>query len=154
MFRSTKATLLAATTVTLLAFGLWVATGRDAYTKLEVVEEIKKPVDPNDPLAGTGFYENDTVTEVVRRPEFRFGLLPTPSGIFDKHIFSVATLTGPAWGFALVALFLRRRQVLRRDGRVRRRAANDFADPTLLQRKENSETCSVCFKPEKGDTKK
>lgn len=138
MFRSTKATLLAAATVTVLAFGLWAATGRDAYTKFEVVEEIQKPVDPNDPLAGTGFYENDTVTEVVRRPEFRFGLLPTPSGIFDKHIFSVATLAGPVWGFALVALFLRRREVLRRDGRVRRRAANDFADPTLLQRKEDS----------------
>lgn len=149
MFRSTKAILLTAITVTLLALGLWVATGRDAYTKFEVVEEIKKPVDPNDPLAGTGFYENDTVTEVVRRPEFRFGLLPTPSGIFDKHVFSVATLAGPVWGFALVALFLRRREVLRRDGQVGRPAANDFADPTLLQRKEDSQTCPVCFKTEK-----
>lgn len=66
-------------------------------------------MDPSDPLAGTGFYENDTVKEVVRRAEFRFGLLPTPSGIFDKHIFSVATLVGPIWTLAFAVLMLRRR---------------------------------------------
>lgn len=110
MVRATKATVLAATVVTLLAIGLWAATGRDAYTKYEVVEEIQKPVDPNDPLAGTGFYENDMVKEVVRRPEFRFGLLPTPSGIFDKHIVSVATVAGPAWGLVFLVQFLSRRK--------------------------------------------
>ena len=128
MFRSTKAALLTATTVTLLAFGLWAATGRDAYTKYEVVEEIQKPVDPNDPLAGTGFYENDMVKEVVRRPEFRFGLLPTPSGIFDKHLFSVATLAGPTWGSALVVLLLRRRNRTRPGADTGRRTPGDFTD--------------------------
>ncbi len=102
--------LVFATAVTVLAIGLWLATGRDAYTKFEVVEEVEKPVDPNDPLAGTGFYDSNTKKEVVRRPEFRFGLLPTPSGIFDKHALSVATLTGPVWGMVVMALLLGRRR--------------------------------------------
>jgi len=102
--------LIFATAITLLAIGLWLATGRDAYTKFEVVEEVEKPVDPNDPLAGTGFYEGNTKKEVVRRPEFRFGLLPTPSGVLDKHALSVATVTGPAWCLAVIALFLGHRR--------------------------------------------
>ncbi len=116
MFASTKFVVLSATLVTLLALGLWAATGRDAYTKYEVVEEIQRPLDPNDPLAGTGFYENDMVKEVVRRPEFRLGLFPTPSGIFDKHIVSGATLAGPVWGLAIAVIFLRRR-TLRKAGK-------------------------------------
>ena len=150
MFASAKFVVLSATLVTLLALGLWVATGRDAYTKYEVVEEIQRPVDPNDPLAGTGFYENDMVKEVVRRPEFRLGLFPTPSGIFDKHILSVATLAAPFWAAAIVALFLQRRA--KRDHGIPTNwtPTDDFSENSpLRQRSENSEACSACLKPQK-----
>lgn len=102
--------LLVATAITLLALSVWAGTGRDAYTKFEVVEEVEKPVDANDPFAGTGFYDSSTKKETVRRPEFRLGLLPTPAGLLDKHMLSVATLAGPVWGVTLLLLFLGRRE--------------------------------------------
>lgn len=102
--------LIAAAAITLIAIGVWAATGRDFYTKFEVVEEVEKKVDPNDPFAGTGFYDSNTAKQIVRRKEFRLGLLPTPSGLFDKHMVSVVTLTGPVWGIALAALIVGRRR--------------------------------------------
>jgi hypothetical protein len=80
----------------------WQATGGDAYTKFTVVERVEVPADPSDPLAGTGmFAPAEPRYETVRRDEFRLGLLPTPQGLFDKHVISVASVVVPLWGLFL-----------------------------------------------------
>ena len=61
---------MVAAVVTLAAAGLWLYTGADFYTKYTVVERVEKEVDPDDPLAGTGFYDDDKTTETVTRDEF------------------------------------------------------------------------------------
>lgn len=89
---------------------LWQATGGDYYTKFEVVQEIQEEIDPEDPLAAAGFYENETVTKTVTTEGLRLGLLPAPRGILDKHAFSVATIVVPAWALALLILWLSRKK--------------------------------------------
>ncbi len=97
--------------VTLATVILWQATGGDYYTKFQVVEEVQSEVDPDDPLAAAGFYESDTTTHTVTRDAFRFGLLPTPEGLFDKHAVSVASIAGPVWICAIgFAWWTRRRR--------------------------------------------
>jgi hypothetical protein len=86
----------------------WQATGGDWYTKYEVVEQVESNADPNDPLVAAGFYEGGTTTQTVTRTEFRFGLLPTPAGIFDKHALSVASVTGPLWVLGLGYIWFQR----------------------------------------------
>jgi hypothetical protein len=103
-----KRLLVLATFVTVLAILLWQVTGGDYYTKYEVVSQVEKTIDPTDPLAAAGFYDGTTVTETVKRNEFRFGLLPTPTGILDKHVLSVVTFTGPLWGLVVVVIFVAR----------------------------------------------
>jgi hypothetical protein len=102
--RRAKIAIGIAVVVTLATVVVWQATGGDYYTKFQVVEEIESETDPDDPLAAAGFYDGDSSTEVVTRDEFRFGLLPTPEGVFDKHAVSVASISGPVWlgaiGFA------------------------------------------------------
>ena len=95
--------------VTIGAIALWQITGGDYYTKFEVIEEVEKAVDPDDLLAGTGFYEDDRKVETIARKEFRFGLLPTPSGLFDKHMLSVASVVTPFWALTLVVVWRGRR---------------------------------------------
>ncbi len=90
-----KTSLWVTIAVAIAAVATWRVTGGDYYTKFEVVETVERPVDPADPLAGTGFYEGDKMTETVRRKQFRLGLLPTPSRLVDKHMLSVVTLTTP-----------------------------------------------------------
>jgi hypothetical protein len=97
----TKSIILSALVVSAATIVLWQSTGGDYYTKYEVVEEIETQPDENDPLANAGFYEGDTQTEVVSRNEFRFGLLPTPQGLLDKHSFSVSTVMGFTWVLAM-----------------------------------------------------
>lgn len=104
-----KKFLLAAAFVTVAGLVLWQATGGDYYTKYEVIEEVPRTIDPDDPLAAAGFYDGSD-TEVVRRDEFRFGLLPTPQGLFDKHAISVASTAGPSWFVALVITWWTRRR--------------------------------------------
>jgi len=104
----TKLIFIVTIVITVASVVTWRITGGDYYTKFEVVEEIEKPVDPDDPLAGTGFYENEMKKEVVTRKQFRFGLLPTPSGLFDKHVMSVVTVVSPFWGLLLLNLLWRR----------------------------------------------
>jgi len=100
-------TLLIVTVITSIGTVLlWQATGGDYYTKFEVVEQVKTPIDPDDPLAATGFYENDSVVETVRREEFRFGLLPTPSGLIDRHVFAVLSIAGPLWALTIISLLI------------------------------------------------
>lgn len=89
---------------------LWQATGGDYYTKYEVVEQVKKEIDPDDPLLLAGFYEDESVVETVRRDQFRFGLLPTPSGILDKHIVSVVSIAGPIWTLTFALMFFHRKR--------------------------------------------
>jgi hypothetical protein len=101
--------------VTVLAVVVWQATGGDYYTKYEVVSQLEKAVDPSDPLAAAGFYDGTSVTETVKRNEFRFGLLPTPTGVFDKHVVSVASFVGPLWGL-VIAVFIVARRSRRRAG--------------------------------------
>jgi hypothetical protein len=100
--------VLLAVAISLATLVTWAATGRDAYTKFQVVESTSRAVDPTDPLAGTGFYENETAQEQIEvGDEFRLGLLPTPQGLFDKHLLSVSTILIPTWGVWM--LYWRRR---------------------------------------------
>ena len=99
-----------AVVLSLAATAVWGLTGRHYYTKFQVVERVEVPIDPADPLAAAGFYDDNVREETVRRDEFHLGLLPTPSGIFDKHVVSVATLVGPPWLATAVALWLSRRR--------------------------------------------
>ena len=100
----TRSLLWIAVAITTVTLGAWLVTGRHYYTKFEVVERIEAEVDANDPLAATGFYEEDTQTETVTRSEFRFGLLPTPSGMFDKHLLSVVSVNAPVWLLAIIVM--------------------------------------------------
>jgi hypothetical protein len=76
----------------------WQATGGDAYTKFTVVERVQVQPEADDPLAGTGMFDDaEPRYETERRDEFRLGLLPTPQGLFDKHVVSVASVAGPVW---------------------------------------------------------
>ena len=110
MIKQSKLILSLAVIITLVSIVTWQLTGGDYYTKFQVVEEIEQPVDPNDPLAVAGFYDNQTPKETVVRNEFRLGLLPTPNSIFDKHLIAVVTIVSPAWVIAFGLLWWRRRQ--------------------------------------------
>jgi hypothetical protein len=111
MRKSNRTVLLAVAAVTVASIVTWQATGGDWYTKYEVVEQVEAKIDPNDPLAAAGFYDDGTATETITKDEFRFGLLPTPTGLLDKHVVSVASVTGPAWVIGLGVVWLRRRRV-------------------------------------------
>jgi len=83
------------TVATLIA---WQATGGDAYTKFTVVERVEVQPEADDPLAGTGMFDDtEPRYETIRRDEFHLGLLPTPQGLFDKHMISVASVVGSVW---------------------------------------------------------
>jgi hypothetical protein len=97
--------------VTAGSITLWQATGGDYYTKYQVVEQTQQEADPNDPLVAAGFYDGSTQTQSTVRDEFRFGLLPTPQGVFDKHVLSVATLVTPFWILTLGLFWLNRRRL-------------------------------------------
>jgi hypothetical protein len=94
--------------VTVASVVLWQATGGDYYTKFQVVETVAREVDPDDPLAAAGFYDDGPAEETVSRDAFRFGLLPTPQGVFDRHAISVASFAGPLWAATLVVFGWRR----------------------------------------------
>ena len=64
----------------------------------------------DDPLAGTGFYDDARIETIERRDEFHLGLLPTPQGLLDKHILSVASILGPTWALPLFLLWVRTRR--------------------------------------------
>ena len=110
MSRISKVSLILALVVTVASLVTWQATGGDWYTKFEVVEQVELKPDASDPLAAAGFYDGETVTRTESRDEFRLGLLPTPSGLLDRHILSVATLTGPLWALGLAAFWFGRRR--------------------------------------------
>jgi hypothetical protein len=97
--------------LTIASIIIWQATGGDWYTKYEVVEQVESKPDANDPLAAAGFYDGGTKTVTVARDEFRFGLLPTPTGILDKHALSVASVTGPLWVLGIGFVWIHRRKV-------------------------------------------
>jgi len=94
--------------VTLAALSAWAATGRHYYTKFEVVEQVEAAVDPDDPFADTGLYDDGPRTETVTRDEFHLGLLPVPQSLWDKHVVSVLTLVGPVWVLVLAAIWRER----------------------------------------------
>ncbi len=114
MNRNSRIFLVLALLVTAASLVTWIGTGGDWYTKFEVVEQVEVEPAADDPLVAAGFYDGNTVTRTVTRDEFRLGLLPIPTGLLDKHALSVATLAGPFWGLALVAVWLGKR---RRRGR-------------------------------------
>lgn len=101
MSRITKTLVLLSLAVTCVALATWLLTGGDYYTKFEVVEQVERAVEPGDPLSGTGFYDGDTLTTAEVRPSFRFGLLPVPSRLFDKHMLAVVTVVPPFWVLTL-----------------------------------------------------
>ena len=95
--------------ITLAALSAWAATGRHYYTKFEVVEQVEAAVDPDDPFADTGLYDDEFQTETVTRDEFHLGLLPVPQSLLDKHVVSVMTLAGPVWVLVLAVMWRERR---------------------------------------------
>ena len=97
-------------TVTLLAVALWQVTGGDSYTKFRVVETVEREIDADDPLVAAGFYDDAPTTETVTRDAFRFGLLPTPQGLFDRHMASVVTAAAPLWLVTLGVVIWERRR--------------------------------------------
>jgi len=107
---STRILAVVASVLTLAATIGWLATDRHHFTKFAVVEEVELAVPEDDPLAETGFYDEGTKTEPVRRKEFHLGLLPTPQGIFDRHAISVLSICGPLWALAAAAFLWRRRR--------------------------------------------
>ena len=114
MSRSVFISLSLAVFVSLAALSTWAATGRHYYTKVEVVEQVELVVDPDDPFADTGLYDDEPQTETVTRDEFHLGLLPVPQSLLDKHVVSVMTLAGPVWVLALAAMWWERRTNRRR----------------------------------------
>ena len=107
-----KTVIMLVAVVTIAAIITWQVTGGDWYTKFEVVEQIESKPDANDPLVAAGFYEGSTVITSVTKNEFRFGLLPTPTGIFDKHALSVTSVTGPLWVLGIGILWHQKRRRL------------------------------------------
>ena len=87
---------------------VWGATGRHYYTKYQVVEQVAVEVAADDPLAAAGFYDDQTPpVQTVIRDEFHFGLLPTPRGLFDKHMLSLLTVISPLWAAVVVTFGVR-----------------------------------------------
>ncbi len=107
--------LVIAVVLTVAAFGLWLATGAHPYTKYQDVTRQELPTDEDDPFAEAGFYDGDTMTRTVKKNVFYFGLLPTPQGVFDKHVLSVVSVVLPVWlivgGISLIRWRARRRRV-------------------------------------------
>ena len=110
MNKTTKNTILAAIVLSAIIIIFWQVTGGDFYTKYQVVAEIEKKLDRSDPLVAAGFYDNGTTTETIVKDEFRLGLLPTPSGIFDKHSIAVITMITPIWLISFMMYFLKRQK--------------------------------------------
>lgn len=108
MMTRSRLILVIASTVTLTTLTAWMATGRHAYTKFVVVERVTTPIDPSDPLAQAGFYDDSTMTQTVKRSEFHLGFLPVPERLLDKHMLSVASIVGVVWLIALPMLVLAR----------------------------------------------
>jgi hypothetical protein len=108
--KSRQIILLAAIAISLATLIIWRATGGDYYTKFQLVEEVKVPVDQDDPLAGTGFYDDGMKTETISKNEFRLGLLPTPSRLFDKHILSVVSIIIPLWALVIFLAWMQKRR--------------------------------------------
>ncbi len=95
--------------ITVIAIGLWLATGLHPYTKFEDVVQEETPIDADDPFAEAGFYDEDeTITQVVTRDVFYFGFLPTPQSIMDKHALSVSSVVIPVWLVVGVIAIVRR----------------------------------------------
>ena len=105
-----KPLILIAVVISLATVGTWLVTGRHYYTKFEVVEQVRTTPGDDDPLAGTGFYDDARVETTERRDEFHLGLLPTPQGLLDKHILSVASILGPTWALPMFLFWVRTRR--------------------------------------------
>ncbi len=112
-----KIMLILAVVLSLAAVITWAVTGFHFYTKYQVVERIEAEVDSDDPFAATGFYESATEIRTVLRDEFHLGLLPTPQGLFDKHVVSVLSIAVPAWASVGILAWLagRRKRRLQAD---------------------------------------
>ena len=95
--------------VTLATLATWMATGMSPYTKFKIVETIEVEVDPDDPLAGTGFFEGTTEEKTVQRDAFQLGIFPTAGRLIDKHMVSVATILFPVWSLIGICTWRQRR---------------------------------------------
>lgn len=108
--KSKRIILLIAIFISFATLITWRATGGDYYTKFQLVQRITVPVDPDDPLAQAGFYDDSLMTQTISKNEFRLGLLPTPRRLFDKNIISVASVIIPLWTLVIFIIWLGRRK--------------------------------------------
>lgn len=104
------AVLIIAVVISATVLLVWRVTGGDYYTKFEVIRQQEVAVDPDDPLAGTGFYEDEKNMQTVREKDFRLGLLPSPGSLFDKHMLSVVTVIFPLWVIVAILIWQDRKQ--------------------------------------------
>ena len=94
---------LVATAGSLAAWGL---TGAAWFTKYREVATERVALDPGDPLAGTGFYDDDIEERAVMREVVRVGLLPSGGG---GHLVSVLTVSAAGWAVSVAGLAWGRR---------------------------------------------
>jgi len=104
------AVLIIAVVISAAVLLVWRITGGDYYTKFEVIRQQEIAVAADDPLAGTGFYEDEKNMQTVREKDFRLGLLPSPGSLLDKHMLSVVTVIFPLWIIAAIMIWQDRKQ--------------------------------------------
>ena len=109
MSRFSKSIFGVSALVTLVTLAIWLSTGRHYYTKFSVIERVETQIDPTDPLAQAGFYDNASRVQTVQRDEFHLGLLPVPQGLFDKHAVSVVSIILPLLGTSALLVWRARR---------------------------------------------
>lgn len=110
--KNSKLFFLAAIIISISTLITWQITGGHVYTTYHLNETVQVELDQNDPLVQAGFYgDQKTKDTVITSEGLHLGLLPAPQGIFDKHVFSVASISGPIWGLALVFWFFQRRKL-------------------------------------------
>ena len=119
MNKLSKTAIIVVAALTIASVVTWQITGGDWYTKYEIVELVESKPNQEDPLVAAGFYDGSIIIETVRRDEFRLGLLPTPAGIFDKHVLSVTSVAGPLWALLLSVVWYQRRRAKLQQREVR-----------------------------------
>ncbi len=106
-----KIVLAGSAVLSLGAIGVWLATGREGYTRwpdarLEQAD-APPPAGEADLLASAGLTEKSASAPTIRS-RFALGLLP--GGLDPKHLVSVAAVLGASTGAAAITLIVARKR--------------------------------------------